>query len=135
MIVNLWKKLNDFNSDVARIFTLTKWNGTLVVSKADKATMIVLAPLLIVFFCYVRSSLIEMLGHGFADVAVRIFLEEMYVTFLAFVLLAFIRCFLSFKWLDALLAIATGKLILVVELIYLSPFMILGLAAIVNLRH
>ncbi len=128
--MNLWKRLNDFNSDLVKVFTPTKWNGRLLVSKADKAIMVVLAPLLIGFFMYVRGSLLEILGNGFADKAVRIFLEEMYLTFLAFVVLAFARCFLSFKWLDTLLATATGNLILAVELIYLSPFIILALAAI-----
>ncbi len=77
--------------------------------------------------------MVEVLGTAFADLAVRIFLEEMFITFSVFVLLAFTYCFVQPRWLETLLTTATGKLVFVIELIYLVPFVILILAAVLNL--
>lgn len=97
--------------------------------------MLCLAPLIISFFLYVRSSLLGLLGGGFVDKAVRICLEEMYLTFAGFALIAVLRCFFSFKWLEVLLAKTTGSLILVIEIIYATPFVLLVAAALFNLLH
>lgn len=91
--------------------------------------MICLAPALIAFFSYVRSGLIEMIGNGFADKAVRIFLEELYITFLVFIFLAFVFCFFRPLWLEKILTVSVKKLILVLQFIYVVPFILLACLA------
>jgi hypothetical protein len=131
--VNPWKRLNEFNSDLARLFALRKSNGRFEMSKTDRIIMLVLAPPLVVLFAFVRKSLVRQLGKGYLDLAVRFFLEELFITFLIFSVLAFVYCLFQPKWLERILESAVGKIVLVVEFIYLAPFIILLLSAVSGL--
>jgi len=126
----LWKKLKQSNSDLAELFNLPKRDGRLAITKGERIAIICFAPILIVFFSYVRSGLIEMIGNGIADKVVRIFLEELYITFLAFVFLALILCFFRPLWLERLLMVSVRKLVLVLQFIYVLPFILLACFAL-----
>jgi hypothetical protein len=131
--VNPWKRLNKFNSDLVDILAPTRHNGRFAVSKGDKLIMAVLAPLLVIFFAFVIASLPRILGNGYVDKVVRVFLGELLITFLIFTVLAFIYCFFQPKWLEWLLETAVGKIVLVIEFIYLATFMVLIAGVMVNL--
>ena len=125
-----WKKLKKINSDFAEMFNPAKWNGRLVLSKGDKILIVCFAPILIAFFTYVILVVEDLLGKGFFDRVVRIFLIESHVLFLIFLLLALLLCFFRPRWLENLLVTSAHKLALVIEVIYLSPYIILIVYAI-----
>ena len=126
----LWKNLKKINSDFAEMFNPAKRNGRLVLSKGDKILIVCFAPILIAFFTYIIFVVEDLLGKGLVDNAVRIFLVELYVSFLIFLLLTFLLCFFQPRWLENLLAKSAHKLALVIEVIYLSPYIILIVYAI-----
>ena len=108
----LWKNLKKLNSDFAEMFNPAKRNGKLVLSKGDKILIVCFAPILIAFFTYIIFVVENLLGKGFVDNVVRIFLIELYISFLIFLLLALLVCFFRTRWLENLLATKLARLML-----------------------
>jgi hypothetical protein len=120
---------------LAELFNLSKQDGRLVLAKGERIIGIILAPVLIVFFSHARTGLLGMMGRGWVDVAVRIFLEEMFISFTLCVGLAFIWCLIRPRWIERLLEVSTRKLVLVLQVILTAPYLILIAAAVFNLLH
>lgn len=102
-------------------------------SKGERIVGGLFAPVLILFFSYVRVTLVSIMGNGLADVAVRIFLEEMYLVFIVFTGLAWVWCLFKPLWIERLLDFTARKLVLLFRIIMAAPIVILIAAAIFNL--
>ena len=115
------------------MFHLPKRDGRIVMPRGERAVGIIFAPILIIFFSYVRTELVALIGHGLVDTAVRIFLEEMYVTFTLFTVLTFVWCIFQPRWIERLLEFSIRKLVLLFQTIMVVPYLILIAAAALNL--
>ena len=103
--------------------------------KGERVMGSIFAPVLIVFFSYVRGNLVGMIGKGLADTAVRIFLEEMYLSFILFCMLTFVWCLFRPCWIERLLEFSVRKLLLALQVILVVPYVTLIAAAIFNLLN
>jgi len=101
--------------------------------KGERVMGSIFAPVLIIFFSYVRGNLIGLIGDNVADIAVRIFLEEMYFSFILFCILTFVWCLFRPHWIERLLEFSVRKLVLVLQVIMVVPYIILIAAMIFNL--
>ncbi|MFO1513631.1 MAG: hypothetical protein U1F83_12050 [Verrucomicrobiota bacterium] len=120
------------NQTLAELFNLPKNNGRLFMPKGERVAGCLLAPVLIAFFSYVRTELVSVIGNGTADIAVRIFLEEMYLVFILFTGLAWIWCLFRPLWIERLLDFSVRKLVFLFQIIVTAPIVLLIMAIIYN---
>jgi hypothetical protein len=105
--------LTKSNGTLAGLLDLSRHNGKLAMARGERILGIILAPVLILFFPHVRAGLVGMIGNGLVDIAVRIFLDEMYLRFALFAGLAFIWCLCRPRGIEWLLELSVRKLVLI----------------------
>lgn len=83
---------------------------------------------MIVFFTYVRSGLLDLIGDELMDTIVRVFLEELFLAFLLFSFLALVWFLFQPRWLEMLLELSVHKIVVLIQIMFASQCVLLVLA-------